>query len=191
MANNGRRNRRRPPTRPRPPPRPVVVMNPPPVRRRPRRRRQRKALGDWRPYHLYGLKGNDKGYLTFGPSGQTPSLGGGTLKACAEYKITALRVQWKSQASSNTAGSMAIELGLGATITAVASRALSFKLSNSGSHSFTTKELGATGRMLPTGDSASGEKGEDQFRLAYSGNGSADVAGDLLCFFKIQTAIPK
>lgn len=140
---------------------------------------------------MYGLKGNDKGYLTFGPDGQTPSLGGGTLKACAEYKITALKVQWKSQASTTVNGSMAIELGLGSTITTVSSRAISFKLSVSGSKSFSGKELGATGRMLPTGDSASGEKGENQFRLAYNGNGPADVCGDLLCFFKLQCAMPK
>lgn len=171
--------------------RPVVVVAParPAQPRRNRRRRRNgprrgASGGDWRPYHLFGLKGNDKGYLTFGPSGDTPSLGGGTLKACSEYRITALKVQWKSQASMTTAGSMAIELGLGASITAVGSRATSFKLTQNGVKTYNAKELGATGRMLPTAGGASGEKGEDQFRLAYSGNGSADVAGDLLCFFK-------
>jgi len=165
---------------------PVVVVTTVPrrPRRRNRKRQNRSGNGDWRPYHLYGLKCNDKGYLTFGPSGDTPSLGGGTLKACSEYKIRSLRVQWKAQASSTAAGSMAIQIGLGNTLTGVDNRSISFKLTNSGNRTFSAKDIGGDGRMLNTKD-------ENQFRLAYAGNGDSSIAGDLLCFFLLETRMPK
>ncbi|UYC36387.1 coat protein [Black pepper virus E] len=184
---NARRVGRNAPRRRRAAPQPIMVV---PAPRRPgRRRRPNGGEGELRPYHLFGLKGNDKGYLTFGPSGQTPSLGSGTLLACGEYKITSLRVQWKAQAASTAAGSMAIQIGLGSSLTAVDSRAISFKLTNSGSRNFSATEIGGNGRMLATKSASS--TGEDQFRLAYAGNGDTNVAGDLLCFFRLVTRMPK
>lgn len=160
-----------------------------PARRR-RRQRRRSGQGEWRPYHTYALKCNSSGVLRFGPSADTPSLGGGVLKAYAEYRITALRVQWKAQASSTAAGSMAIQLALGSTLAAVDNRAISFKLTTSGSRTFGVKELGGDGRMLAT--KAGSSSGEDQFSLAYNGNGTDNaIAGDLLCFFRIETRLPK
>lgn len=187
--NQRRRNRPRKMRRRQAPNRVVVMGNNPTRSRRrnaPARRRRavNRSTGEMRPYHLYGLKCNDKGYLTFGPSGQTPSLGGGILKAFSEYKITQLRVQWKAQASSTAAGSMAIQIGLGTSLTALDNRAISFKLTSSGQRVFTARDLGGDGRMYNSSN-------EDQFRLAYQGNGDSTLGGDLLCFFRLETRLPK
>ncbi|DAZ87602.1 TPA_asm: P3 protein [Celmisia lyallii enamovirus] len=192
MPNNpNRRQKKRKniPKRVRPAQKPVVVLRAPPPNRRRGRNRRNGAGGEWSPYNLFGLKCNDKGYLTFGPSGDTPSLGGGVLKAYSEYRITALRVQWKAQASSTAAGSMAIQIGLGKTLTDVDNRTTSFKLTSSGTKFYGSGILGGTGRNYAT--KASGSTGEDQFRLAYNGNGDSTVGGDLLCSFKMLKFGPK
>nr|DAJ61919.1 MAG TPA: coat protein [Bacteriophage sp.] len=169
----------------------MVVAQPTRQGRKKRRNRNKGggSPGTWSPYNLFGLKCNDKGYLTFGPSGDTPALGGGVLKAYSEYKIVALRVQWKAQASSTAAGSMALQIGLGNTLSAVDNRVISFKLTKDGSRTFNAKQLGGDGRMLSTKSGTTA--GEDQFRLAYAGNGDSSVGGDLLCSFRMITAFPK
>lgn len=188
--NQRRRRRRRVRTR-RPQARPVVVALPAPRPRQRRRRNQRRPVrtGPSYPYDLFGLKCNDKGYLTFGPSSDAPSLGGGILKAFGEYRVLWLEVHWKAQASSTAAGSMAIQISLGANQTTLDNRAISFKLTNSGSRRFTAKDLGGDGRMLST--TSTSKTGEDQFRLLYAGNGDGSIGGDLLCKFALDTRFPR
>jgi len=131
------------------------------------------------------LKGDTKGYIDFGMGNTDANLGGGTLKACCEYRITMLKAVWTSENPLGI-GSIAIQIDTSCTMTSVDSRSMTFPIAKSGQLSFGAALIDGA-KLLPTSGSR-----KNQFRLLYEGNGeTGKVAGSLKCEFMMQTRLAK
>nr|ALS88487.1 coat protein [Barley yellow dwarf virus PAV]ALS88494.1 coat protein [Barley yellow dwarf virus PAV] len=175
--------------------RPVVVVQP--NRARPRRRNARRA-GGRRPNSLFGpkrgaevfvfsvdnLKANSSGILKFGPDlSQCTAVSDGVLKSYHNYKITNINVEFKSHASSTTAGAMFIELDTSCSQSALGSYINSFTLNKSASKSFRSSEINGTQFQATK---------VNQFYLLYKANGTtSDTAGQFIIKMELMLMTAK
>lgn len=195
VVRNGRRGvrlRRR--TRPARRTNPVVVVASNPGRGRRGRRRRRSRNNSIRPrvggpsretfvFSKDSLKGNDSGKITFGPSlSECAAFSGGILKAYHEYKIVSVLLEFISEASSTSAGSMAIELDPHNKLSALASTINKFGLTKTGRRAFTASHI--RGREWH-------DTSTDQFAILYKGNGSASTAGSFTITIVAEFQNPK
>ncbi|ABG46339.1 coat protein [Sweet potato leaf speckling virus] len=115
------------------------------------------------------LKGSATGSFTFGPSlSECEPFEGGVLKAFHEYKITNILLQFVSEASSTSSGSISYELDPHCKISSLSSTVNKFSVTKGGARSFTARMING----LEWHDSS-----EDQCRILYKGNGGNDIAG--------------
>lgn len=175
--------------------RPVVVVQP--NRARPRRRNARRA-GGRRPNSLFGpkrgaevfifsvdnLKANSSGILKFGPDlSQCTAVSDGVLKSYHNYKITNINVEFKSHASSTTAGAMFIELDTSCSQSTLGSYINSFTLNKSASKSFKSTEINGTQFQATK---------VNQFYLLYKANGTtSDTAGQFIIKMELMLMTAK
>nr|SCO64862.1 P3-CP [Wild carrot red leaf virus] len=168
-----------PPRRPRRPVRvkPTVVVQTTSTRGRRRRRGRRgnrnsRALGgpgtgSNRQQFVFSkddLKDNSNGYMSFGKDlSDHAAFSSGLLKAFHEYKITNLRVLFKSEAPSTTGGSIAYEMDPHCGLTALSSKIYKFGVTKNGQRSWSAKDI--NGQEWHSSD-------ENQFRFLWKGNGS-------------------
>lgn len=187
---NGRRNTRPPPRRARPGPRPAAR---PPVRRRRNRRRgvrRQRAVGmtgqnrgETFVFTVDDLKGNSSGSITFGPSlTNCVALSGGILKAYHEYKITMVTLDYVSEASSTSAGSISYEIDAHCKLTELKSTLNKFGITKNGKRNLPSKLINGLEWH---------ETSEDQFRILYKGNGATTVAGSFRITIRVATQNPK
>ncbi|BBL52499.1 coat protein [Persimmon polerovirus] len=163
---------------------PLVV----PVSQRPgrrgRRRRTRRNRGNRGSggglmeefnFIVDGIKANSSGVLKFGPHlTQSAAFSSGILAAYKQYKIYELVVQYISESSSQTAGSIQYELDPSCTATGVTSALRRFAIAEKKQQAvFTAASLGGQ-EWVPTS--------KDQFYFAYKGNGTETVTAGCLLF---------
>nr|AFJ19357.1 coat protein [Cotton bunchy top virus] len=174
---------------------PVVVVQTPrqPPRGRRRRRNRRRAGGrsavggrgssETFVFSKDSLTGSSTGSITFGPSlSECPAFSNGILKAYHEYKITMVKLEFISEASSTSSGSIAYELDPHCKLTSLASTINKFGITKNGSRTFTAKLL--NGVEWRASD-------EDQFRILFRGNGGSSIAGSFKFTIRVQTQNPK
>nr|CCD30995.1 coat protein [Barley yellow dwarf virus PAV] len=175
--------------------RPVVVVQP--NRARPRRRNARRT-GGRRPNSLFGpkrgaevfvfsvdnLKANSSGILKFGPDlSQCTAVSDGVLKSYHNYKITNINVEFKSHASSTTAGAMFIELDTSCSQSTLGSYINSSTLNKSASKSFRSTEINGTQFQATK---------VNQFYLLYKANGTtSDTAGQFIIKMELMLMTAK
>nr|AUX13849.1 coat protein [Barley yellow dwarf virus PAV]AUX13861.1 coat protein [Barley yellow dwarf virus PAV]AUX13881.1 coat protein [Barley yellow dwarf virus PAV]AUX13883.1 coat protein [Barley yellow dwarf virus PAV]AUX13891.1 coat protein [Barley yellow dwarf virus PAV] len=186
---NGPRRRRRRTVRP------VVVVQP--NRAGPRRRNgRRKGRGGANPvfrptggtevfvFSVDNLKANSSGAVKFGPSlSQCPALSDGILKSYHRYKITSIRVEFKSHASATTAGAIFIELDTACKQSALGSYINSFTISRTASKVFRAEAI--NGKEFQ-------ESTIDQFWMLYKANGTTtDTAGQFIITMSVSLMTAK
>jgi len=188
QGNGARRQRRRAV-------RTVVMVQP--NRAGPRRRTRRRARGR-RPSAVFrstggsevfvfsvdNIKANSSGTIKFGPDlSQCPAVSDGILKSYHRYKITSVNVQFKSHASSTTAGAIFVELDTSCKQSTLASYINSFTISTTASKTFRAEAI--NGKEFQ-------ETSVNQFWLLYKGNGStSDVAGQFIITMEVRTMTAK
>nr|AAG29932.1 coat protein [Groundnut rosette assistor virus] len=189
---NGRANRRR--NRRTPRRNPVVVVQTPRQpnsgrrRRRNRRRsnrgsRNRGGSGETFVFSKDNLTGSSSGSITFGPSlSDCPAFSSGILKAYHEYKISMVKVEFVSEASSTSSGSIAYELDPHCKSSSLQSYVNKFGITRNGQRSWMGRYINGVEWHDAT---------EDQFRFLYKGNGSSAIAGSFRFTIKCQVQNPK
>nr|UVK78403.1 MAG: major coat protein [Plant associated polerovirus 1]UVK78409.1 MAG: major coat protein [Plant associated polerovirus 1] len=183
----GRRIRRRNPV--------VVVQTPRQPQRRGRRRRVRRVVtGRGRTgrrgssetfvFSKDNLKGSDSGSITFGPSlSDCPAFSSGILKAYHRYKITMVKLEFISEASSTSSGSIAYELDPNCEASSLQSYINKFGITKGGRRTFTASTINGTEWH---------SSNVDQFRILYKGNGSSSAtAGSFRITIQCSTQNPK
>nr|QKG86284.1 coat protein [Soybean dwarf virus] len=165
-----------------------------PQRRRRQRRRRRNnggggnmAGGSGKAHKFQfskdGINGSSKGTITFGPSlSECKPLSDGILKAYHEYKITSISLQFISEASSTSSGSIAYELDPHCKYTEIQSLLNKFSITKSGSKRFPTRAING----LEWHDTS-----DDQFKIHYKGNGKSEIAGSFKITIDVLTQNPK
>jgi hypothetical protein len=130
------------------------------------------------------LKGSASGSFTFGPSlSDCPAFKDGILKAYHEYKITSILLQFLSEASSTSAGSISYELDPHCKLTTLASTINKFPITKGGAKAFNARMING----LEWHDSS-----EDQCRILYKGNGDKDtIAGSFRITMRVALQNPK
>ncbi|DAZ87608.1 TPA_asm: P3 protein [Kalanchoe marnieriana polerovirus] len=191
---NGRRRPRRTQRRQRV--QPVVVVQTPRTTRRQRRRRRGGARGRRRAvpagaggtietfvFSKDSLTGSSSGNITFGPSlSDCPAFSNGILKAYHEYKISMVTLEFISEASSQSSGSIAYELDPHCKLTSLSSTINKFGITKPGRRTFTASFINGTEWH---------DTSEDQFRILYKGNGATTVAGSFRITIRCQFHNPK
>ncbi|SCO64875.1 P3-CP [Torilis crimson leaf virus] len=173
----------------------VVVQTTQPGRRRRRRRgrngRGPRTMGQSRGganreqlvFSKDDIKGNSYGAITFGKDlSDHPAFSSGILKAFHEYKITNLRVIFKSEAPSTTGGSLAYELDPHCELTSLSSKIYKFGATKGGQKTWTAKEINGTEWHSSS---------ENQFRLLYKGNGDSTQIGSFEIHYTVLFQNPK
>ncbi|QZR95589.1 coat protein [Plantago asiatica virus A] len=173
----------------------VVVQAPRTARRRNRRRRGANnrtggtlstrvgGRGETFVFTKDSLTGNSSGAITFGPSlSDCPALANGMLKAYHEYKITMVILEFVSEASSQSSGSISVELDPHCKLTALSSTINKFGITKSGRKSFTASFINGQEWR---------DTSEDQFKILYKGNGSSSIAGSFRITIRCQFHNPK
>nr|WIL96166.1 coat protein [Carrot polerovirus 2] len=133
------------------------------------------------------IKGNSSGSITFGKDlSEHTAFSKGVLTSYHEYKITNVRVHYKSEAPSTAAGAIAYELDPHCKQTELKSRIFKF---------------GITDRVLKTtlvtwsAGQINGKEWhsfeDNQFRLLYSGNGADQIAGSFEIVYTVLSQGPK
>lgn len=188
-----RRNRRRRPARR---VRPIIVV--PTNRNTPRRggrrrRNNRRSRGNGNAsrrnksdsfvFTKESINGNSTGSFTFGPAlSDCKPFSNGILQACHEYKITMVKFQFVSEASTTTSGSITYELDTKCAKDKVESPINKFPIRTGGTKVYTAAQIKGVNWQ---------ESDTDQFRILYKGNGKAEIAGYFLIKFFYQTQNPK
>jgi len=177
--------------------RPIVVVPNTGGRSRNRRRRPRKPRrsggvrnggrsgnSETFVFNKDSIKDNSTGTLKFGPSlSESVALSGGVLKAYHEYKITSLRVTFKSESSSTAEGSIAYELDPHCKLSALASTLKKFSVSKGGTYTFKAAEINGVNWH---------DVADDQFFFHFKGNGTKGaVAGYFAFSYTVQLHNPK
>lgn len=158
----------------------VVVRTQP---TRPRRRNRRRGGGGGGPiggnrrsletfdFSINGLKANSKGCLKFGPNlVQSKAFSDGVLKAYHEYKIINVELHYKS-ATKTTNGTIYYEVDTACEQTALSSKLNQFTCTESGRKAFAASVINGQNWV---------KTNKDQFWLLYEGDGSGDIAGNLI-----------
>nr|WMZ16778.1 MAG: coat protein [Cnidium polerovirus 1] len=169
-------------------PKPVVVVQ----TNQPRRRRGRRGRGNRRSsggiqrsggfrhqlvFSKDDLKGNSSGIIKFGPDlAEHQAFCKGLLNAYHQYKITNVRVQYKSEAASTLSGSIAYELDPSCKLTTLESKLRKFPITRNASASWSAREINGEVWQNST---------ENQFFFLYKGNGDSGVAGSLLISYNV------
>nr|AHJ60026.1 coat protein [Suakwa aphid-borne yellows virus] len=161
-------------------------------RRRRRRRNVRRPPGGsragGRPSETFifskdGLTGSSSGAITFGPSlSESPAFSSGILKAYHEYKISMVKLEFISEASSTSSGSISYELDPHCKLTALQSTVNKFGITKNGSRVWRAKLING---------SQWHDSSEDQFRILYKGNGSGSTAGSFRITIQCHVQNPK
>nr|WNN30792.1 P3 [Bitter apple aphid-born yellows virus] len=192
-SSNGTRRRRRN-RRPARRVRVAMVQAIGPAQRGGRRRRNRRRVnrggrarggrqGETFVFSKDNLSGSSSGSITFGPSlSESPAFSSGILKAYHEYKITMVKLEFISEASSTSSGSISYELDPHCKLSSLQSTVNKFGITKNGSRSWTAKFING----LEWHDAT-----EDQFRILYKGNGSTSVAGSFKITIQCQVQNPK
>nr|UWK36189.1 coat protein [cacao leafroll virus] len=200
VSRNQRRRRQRQGQRGRVGPRgvrrttPVVVVQTPRSRRRRGRRRtagRTRILGGpgggsnsfTFEFSKTNLKGNSKGTIKFGPSlAECPSFANGILAAFHEYKITSARVQFKSEASSTTSGSISYELDPHCKLNELKSDIKCFGITQTGAVSWGARQINGLEWLDAT---------TEQFYYHYKGSGDGSAAGRFIITMNVVAQNPK
>ncbi|AGN54062.1 coat protein P3 [Barley yellow dwarf virus-kerII] len=175
--------------------RPVVVVRTNPngrrrrAPRRPRRGRANPILGpagrsEVFVFSINDIKANSSGVIKFGPDlSQCPALSSGILKSYHRYKISNVKIEFKSHASSTTVGAMFIELDTACTQSTLGSYINSFTLSKSGTKTFNAQQI--AGKEFR-------ETSVNQFYLLFKANGvTSDTAGQFIITLRVSNMTPK
>nr|AXF50404.1 P3 protein [Barley virus G] len=191
---NGRRTRSRRRVRPASRTQPVVVVAAGQRRRRPRRRGRRtgntsggsgirRGSRETFVFSKDSLTGNASGKLTFGASlSECAAFNSGILKAYHEYKISKVTLEFISEASSQSEGSIAYELDPHNKLSALSSTINKFSIVKGGKRTFTSNQIGGGVWRDST---------EDQFAILYKGNGKSSIAGSFRITMDVLTQNPK
>ncbi|UIX27229.1 coat protein [Cotton bunchy top virus 2] len=195
-ARNGRRRRRQRATSRQNAP--VVVVQTPrqPQRRRRRRRNRARAAGrgsnrggrrggnfETFVFSKDSLTGSTSGNLTFGPSlSDCPAFSTGVLQAYKLYKITKLVLEFISEASSTSSGSIAYEIDTECESTSLQSQINKFSITKGGRKTFTAEAIKGVEWIAAS---------KNQFRLLYKGNGSSAIAGSFRFTMQVRMLTPK
>ncbi|DAZ87615.1 TPA_asm: P3 protein [Paspalum notatum polerovirus] len=173
---------------------PVVVVTTNRRRQRPRRRRRssgnpprgsgvRRGSRETFVFSKDSIAGNSSGKLTFGPSlSECAAFSGGILKAYHEYKVTKVTLEFISEASSTSEGSIAYELDPHNKLSALASAINKFSIVKGGRKTFTSNQIGG---------GVWRDSSEDQFAILYKGNGKSSIAGSFRVTMDVSTQNPK
>nr|UVK78415.1 MAG: major coat protein [Plant associated polerovirus 2] len=170
---------------------PVVVVQAPRTARRRNRRRRRGAnrqggalpTGGGGTSHTFvfakdSLTGSSSGAITFGPSlSDCPAFSNGLLKTFHEYKITMVILEFVSEASSQSSGSISYELDPHCKLSSLSSTINKFGITKNGRRTFTASLINGTNWR---------DSSEDQFRILYKGNGSSSIAGSFRITIRCQ-----
>ncbi|AVX32315.1 capsid protein [red clover-associated luteovirus] len=142
-----------------------------------------KAHSEVFRFTIDDLKGNTSGCYKFCKDlTQYKPISEGIIKAFHEYRVTKLNVQYRSFASAQTTGSLAIEIDTSCTVTSLGSKIESFPIKSSASKSFSSGALHGTNWVNSL---------QNQFHLLISGNGGSEVAGQIVVTATIQFQNPK
>ncbi|BBG75688.1 coat protein [Beet leaf yellowing virus] len=173
----------------------VVVQAPRSTRRRNRRRRggsnrsrgvvpaRGAGSGETFVFSQDNLAGSSSGSITFGPSlSVCPAFSDGILKAYHEYKITLVILEFVSEASSQSSGSIAYELDPHCKLNSLSSTINKFGITKPGRRAFTASFINGVDWH---------DVAKDQFRILYKGNGSSSIAGSFRITIKCQFHNPK
>nr|AHJ60017.1 coat protein [Suakwa aphid-borne yellows virus]AHJ60020.1 coat protein [Suakwa aphid-borne yellows virus]AHJ60023.1 coat protein [Suakwa aphid-borne yellows virus] len=172
----------------------VVVQAPGAPQRGGRRRRNRRrpsrggrargaSQGETFVFSKDNLSGSSSGSITFGPSlSESPAFSSGILKAYHEYKISMVKLEFISEASSTSSGSIAYELDPHCKLSSLQSTVNKFGITKSGSRTWSAKFING---------SEWHDAAEDQFRILYKGNGASSPAGSFRITIKCQVQNPK
>nr|ALJ83595.1 coat protein [Cucurbit aphid-borne yellows virus] len=173
----------------------VVVVNPsggPPRGRRQRRNRRRpnrggrargRSPGETFVFSKDNLTGSSSGSITFGPSlSESPAFSSGILKAYHEYKIIMVQLEFISEASSTSSGSISYELDPHCKLGSLQSTINKFGITKNGLRRWAARQINGMEWHDAT---------EDQFKILYKGNGSSSVAGSFRITIKCQVQNPK
>ncbi|USV27789.1 P3 [Soybean chlorotic leafroll virus] len=130
------------------------------------------------------LTGSSSGSITFGPSlSEKPEFSNGILKAFHEYKISMVKLEFISEASSTSSGSISYELDPHCKYSSLQSTINKFGITKSGSRTWGAKTING---------SEWHDTSEDQFRILFKGNGSSSaIAGAFRITFKCVFQNPK
>ncbi|AMQ22791.1 putative coat protein P3 [Ixeridium yellow mottle virus 1] len=192
--NVGRRRRRRTNTIPRRRNRVVVVQASRQPQRGARRRRVRRrpaggsGVGVRRSRETFvftkdSIAGSASGSITFGPSlSESPAFSSGILRAYHEYKITMVKLEFISEASSTSSGSISYELDPHCKSSSLQSTVNKFGITKNGAKTWTARLINGQEWHDAT---------EDQFRILYKGNGASSVAGSFRITITCQLQNPK
>nr|USN17962.1 P3 [Melon aphid-borne yellows virus]WKE35851.1 P3 [Melon aphid-borne yellows virus]WKE35857.1 P3 [Melon aphid-borne yellows virus] len=152
-------------------------------RRSPRGGRAGGRSGETFVFSKDNLTGSSSGAITFGPSlSESPAFSSGILKAYHEYKISMVKLEFISEASSTSSGSISYELDPHCKLNALQSTVNKFGITKSGFRTWSAKLING----LEWHDAT-----EDQFRILYKGNGSSSTAGSFRITIKCQVQNPK
>ncbi|UWX31914.1 putative coat protein [Allium polerovirus A] len=198
VVRNNRNARRRPRRNQRRPAVQLVAVSAPPGGAQRRRRRRRggrnrrrnggisraSSNGETFVFSKDGLQGSSTGSITFGPSlSECPAFATGILRAYHEYKITMVQVEFISEASSTSAGSIAYELDAHCKSSALTSTIYKFGITEKRARrSFPARTI--NGISWHAAD-------EDQFRFLYKGNGKSEIAGSFKITIRVMLQNPK
>ncbi|QBR53292.1 coat protein [Siratro latent polerovirus] len=172
----------------------VVVQTPGLPRRGRRQRRNRRRVnrgsrtGGGRSSETFvlskdNLAGSSSGSITFGPSlAEKPEFSSGILKAYHEYKITMVKLEFISEASSTSSGSIAYELDPHCKYSTLQSPINKFGITKNGSRSWAARFINGVEWH---------DASEDQCRILYKGNGASSIAGSFRITFRCQFQNPK
>ncbi|DAZ87629.1 TPA_asm: P3 protein [Trachyspermum ammi polerovirus] len=115
------------------------------------------------------IKGNSNGYITFGKDlSDHPAFSSGLLRAFHEYKITNVRIIFKSEAPSTAAGSIAYELDPHCELSTLSSKIFKFGVTKGGQKTWTAEKI--NGKEWHSSS-------ENQFRFLWRGNGDNTQVG--------------
>nr|QWJ75373.1 P3 [Cotton leafroll dwarf virus] len=129
------------------------------------------------------LSGSSSGSITFGPSlSDCPAFSNGMLKAYHEYKISMVLLEFISEASSTSSGSISYEVDPHCKLSTLSSTINKFGITKNGRKHFAASFI--NGQEWH-------DTSEDQFRILYKGNGSSSIAGSFRVTIRCQFHNPK
>ena len=173
----------------------VVVQAPRPARGRGGRRRRnrnarrgsmgRRSGGAMQAFVFSkdSILGNGSGVIKFGPNlSESPAFSTGLLAAFHQYKIVMVKIEFISEASSTDRGSIAYEIDPTCKLASVESTLRKFGVTSSGVAVLRAGQI--------NGQEWKSSK-EEQFYIAYKGNGSAVTAGSFRITMNAMFQNPK
>ncbi|DAZ87636.1 TPA_asm: P3 protein [Foeniculum vulgare polerovirus] len=129
------------------------------------------------------ITGNSDGALTFGKDlSEHAAFSSGILLAFHEYKITNVRVIFKSEAPSTAFGSLAIEMDPHCKLSKLQSKIFKFGITRGGQKAWSSQAI--NGQEWHPSD-------ENQFRILWKGNSDSKVIGSFEIHYTVKYQNPK